>query len=282
MSTNQNDFAFDLEEAKKCVDVYSTSTGVQCILINANGETLSRSCSGEICTFCRSHLSSPDNSSICEKAHLYGSYQAERFGGKYVFFCPLGLVHWASPIISNGMMRAAILGGPVQMVNPDDFLLDDIIKNSFGDESILKQLRRHIEKVPVIKPEIVNNMSELLFIVSGHLSDVSPTKYQEERELQEQQADISGYLHYIKTMGGGDDSSAQSYPLDKEKELTALISIGDKHGAQKVLNEIFGHIFFASGGNFEVIKARVLELIVVLSRAALEGGADVEQISRWQ
>jgi YesN/AraC family two-component response regulator len=33
-----------------------------------------------------------------------------------------------------------------------------------------------------------------------------------------------------------------------------------------------------SGVSFEVIKARVLELIVVLSRAALEGGADTEQI----
>lgn len=278
MSISQNDYAFDFEEAKKCVEVYSTSTGVQCILINANGETIYRSCSGEICSFCRSSLNHPDKNGMCEKAHLYGSYQAERFGGKYVFFCPLGLVHWASPIIRKGMMRSAILGGPVQMVEPDDFLLDDIIRKSTGDENILLELRKHIEKVPVIKPEVVNNMSELLFIVSGHLSDIIPSKYLEEREQQEQQADISGYLNYIKTMGGGDDTTAHSYPLDKEKELTALISIGDKHGAQKVLNEIFGHIFFSTGRNFEVIKARVLELIVVLSRAALEGGADVEQI----
>jgi YesN/AraC family two-component response regulator len=219
----------------------------------------------------------PDSNEICAKAHLYGSYQAERFGGKYVFFCPLGLVHWASPITVNGMMRAAILGGPVQMVEPDDFLIDEIIRKNILDEGTFSELRSHIEKVPVIRPEVVNSMSEMLFIVAAHISDIQPSKYLEEREQQEQQADISGYLHYIKTMGG-DDTSARSYPLDKEKELISLISIGDKPGSQKVLNEIFGHIFFSTGGNFEVIKARVLELIVLLSRAALEGGADVEQI----
>jgi two-component system response regulator YesN len=77
---------------------------------------------------------------------------------------------------------------------------------------------------------------------------------------------------------GGDDSNLESYPIEKERELLSLIALGDKAGAQKVLNEIFGHIFFSTGGNFEVVKARVLELIVLLSRAALEGGADVEQI----
>ena len=36
--------------------------------------------------------------------------------------------------------------------------------------------------------------------------------------------------------------------------------------------------FFSSGNDFEVIRARILELIVLLSRAAVEGGANVEEI----
>ena len=39
----------------------------------------------------------------------------------------------------------------------------------------------------------------------------------------------------------------------------------------------YSDMCFLSGSNFDVIKARILELIV-LSRAALEGRADVEQI----
>ena len=120
-------------------------------------------------------------------------------------------------------------------------------------------------------------MSEMLFMVTAYLSGAHYSDIIEEGELQEQQSDISGYIHHIKTMGG-DDIQTGSYPLEKEKELLSLIALGDKQGSQKVLNEIFGHIFFSTGGNFEVIKARVLELIVLLSRAALKGGADVEQI----
>lgn len=275
---DKDDAGFNLERAKKCADTYSGSVGVPCIIINMHGETLYSSCrNSRLCSFCRNAEGFPERRRLCSEAHLYGSYQAERFGGKYIFFCPLGLVHWASPITSSGGMKGAILGGPVQMVEPDDFLIDDLIRKNVMDEEHLSQLRKHINEMPVIKPEVVNHMAEMLFILAAHISDIKPSAYLEEREYHEQQSDISEYLQYIKTMGG-DENSLQTYPLEKEKELLSLISLGDKAGSQKVLNEIFGHIFFSTGGNFEVIKARVLELIVLLSRAALEGGADVEQI----
>lgn len=275
---NKDDIGFNFERARHCADTYANSVGVQCIIINTLGKTLyASSKNNELCGICKNCKNPQKTMELCSNSHLYGSYQAERFGGKYVFFCPMGLVHWASPITSNGLMKGALLGGPVQMVDPDDFLIEDIINKEIINETELSDLRKHLYSVPVIKPEIVNSMSEMLFITAAHVSDIQPSKYLSEREYHEQQADISEYIHYIKTMGG-DEASLESYPLEKEKELLSLISIGDKSGSQKVLNEIFGHIFFSTGGNFEVIKARVLELIVLLSRAALEGGADIEQI----
>jgi len=77
---------------------------------------------------------------------------------------------------------------------------------------------------------------------------------------------------------GGDGEHSAEYPLDKERELLRLIASGDKQGSQKVLNEILGYVFFSSAGKIDVVKARVLELVVLLSRAAMEGGAEVEQI----
>ncbi len=62
------------------------------------------------------------------------------------------------------------------------------------------------------------------------------------------------------------------------KALQNYIAQGDRNAAQKALNEILGNVFFCSGGDFEVIKARTTELIVLLSRAAIEGGADVVQV----
>lgn len=278
LTTKYETIDFDLERAKKCAFAYSQTTGVECTVINSKGDTLySANYRSSGCTFCQKLKNLFNNPCDCQKALLYGSYQAERFGGKYIFFCPMGLVHWASPITHAGMMVGAMLGGPILMIEPEEFLMEDIIRKNNIDESYIQDLSQHIDEVTVIQPDIVNNLAEMLFIVAVHISDIQPSKYLEEREKYDQQSSISDYIYYIKTMGGG-ESGIQAYPLEKEKELLSLISIGDKAESKKVLNEILGHIFFSTGGNFEVIKARVLELVVLLSRAALEGGADVEQI----
>ena len=266
-----NSLGFNVEYAKKCAKLYSDSMQVRCIIIDTRGNTIY---CDELCSFCKSIAKSCEYEENCRNAHLYGSYQAERFGGKYVFFCPLGLVHWASPVICDGAMKGALVAGPVHMVEPEDFLLDEILeKNNLNMEKI----KSHMDEIPVLKPERVNNLSEMLFMITAHISDINPLKYMEERESQEQQADISEYMQYIETMGG-DDTVTNAYPIEKEKELLSAITLGDKQVSQKLLNEILGHIFFSTGRDFEIIKARVLELVVLLSRAALKGGADVEQI----
>ena len=269
---------FNIERAMKAVDAYSHSTGIGCIIIDSKGTTLYTNCKdNKCCNFGKSTKGLPGEHQICTHAHLYGSYQSERFGGKYVFFCPIGLVHWVSPIIKDNILKGAVLAGPVQMVEPEEFLIEDLlIKNGIKCEDILT-IKDALHDIPIIKPEVVNSMSEMLSMVAAYISDVQPSKFFEGRDVLEQQSNISEYIHYIKSFGG-DDNEVSGYPIEKEKDLLKLIALGDKAGSQKVLNEIFGHIFFSTGGKFEVIKARVLELTVLLSRAALEGGADVEQI----
>jgi two-component system response regulator YesN len=66
--------------------------------------------------------------------------------------------------------------------------------------------------------------------------------------------------------------------LETERELLRRVRLGDKIGAKKVLNEILGKILFKNAGKTELIRARLLELAVVLSRAAVEGTADLEMI----
>lgn len=274
---NREDIGFDFERAKKCVDHYSHSTGIKSFIINAQGETLYRSGNRADCSFCCNIQGSSSTGRNCQKVHLYGSYQAERFGGKYIFFCPVGMTHWASPITIDGSIQGAILGGPVMMMDPEEFLLDDFIKSNSTEYIQIEKIKKHLEEIPIIQPDVVSSLSEMLFITAAHLSDIQPAKYYEERENQQLQADISQVVHHIKAMGG-DGQEISVYPLDKEKELLSRIALADKPGSQKVLNEILGYIFFSAGGNFDVIKSRILELMVLLSRAALEGGADIEQI----
>jgi ligand-binding sensor protein len=116
----------DLEQAIKAADHFSLACQIGCRVIDATGETLYETSpvpgQGAICDLAgqlgpdwqHAHLdhSQPDNDhsspvSLCSNAHLYGCYQAERFGGQYVYFCPLGLTHWASPVIQKGQVVGA-------------------------------------------------------------------------------------------------------------------------------------------------------------------------------
>ena len=66
--------------------------------------------------------------------------------------------------------------------------------------------------------------------------------------------------------------------MEKENELLNKVRMGDRTGAKKILNELLTVIFLHSSGNMELIKARILELVIVISRAAVEGGASLDKL----
>jgi YesN/AraC family two-component response regulator len=278
----QHSYDFDLATAEKVVKDYSIATGIHCTLIDGNGEPI---ISGEydawMCRFCSLAVGSDQGNSLsCYHAHRYGSYQAERFGGKYTFFCPLGLIHWVSPIMVQGVMQAAILAGPVLIEDKEEFFLDFIRKHRVPKEEVL-ELRHALDEVPTLFHGRVQALSDLLMLVADDISRqtaeaLSERSVPEEEPEEERDESLYSYLPLLKSMGGNVEEDR--YPLDKEKELLQYISSGDKEGARSALNEILGHVFFSRATNFDVIKARVLELIVLLSRAALEGGASVDEI----
>jgi two-component system response regulator YesN len=267
----------DIGKAIEAIQHYSNSTGISAFLIDDSGQMLyPAEYQNQLCRYCSGLKSEMPAEINCRNAHLYGSYQAERFGGKYIFFCPLGMVHWACPITIDKIMRGAVLGGPVHMIEPEEFLLSELLGKYFNDEQI-KLAIAYAKTVPVVDTERVNSLAELLSMVAFCLSDTPHHEYRLELKHHEQVSDISQYIHYLKdTLKNGEDVS--QYPIGKERDLLNAIAIGNKPLSQKLLNEILGHIFFASGNDFKLIRARVLELVVLLSRAALEGGADIHQI----
>ena len=273
-----HDIGFDLEKAKSYAIHYSKSTNVECMIINNKGDCLFNSdLDNEICMFCKKIKNYTDYNFDCAKSHLYGAYEAERFGGKYIFFCKLGLTHWASPIIYDGIMQGAFLGGPVLMVDAEDFLQQDIIFANIVKKESINIVKNFIKEVPYRDPKVVTSLSELLYVISVYISDIKPSETFEDIEYIKNQSYFYNYLNYLKTMGG-EIEKEKIYPIKKEKELLNLVAIGDKQNTKKILNEILGHVYYVSKNDINIAKARVLELVVLLSRAAIEGGGKIETI----
>ncbi len=270
--------AFDLDKAVAYVDDYSRATGVGCSILDVAGKALYRSGKeADPCLNCCRLRSLVNRSDGCRDTHLYSIYHAERFGGRYIFFCPISLIHWTSPIVKRGTTVGALLGGPVLSVDESDFFEQEFFRVFPDVLSEVEGLKAKFRNVPHVVPARVKSLSEMLHVLSTYLSESDQAVFQAEYEQLAFQSRISEYIHRIKQL---DDSGYYNltYPVEKEDRLLECIRTGNQVEAQKILNEILGHVFFTSGRNPEVIKARVLELAVLLSRAALQGGADNEQI----
>jgi AraC-like DNA-binding protein len=275
---------FDLALALGKLEHYCRASGVPAHIIDDEGavlgafdlsgkaERIEPGSTGGVCPVCA--LKGVEDADEERRAQLFVAYQAERFGGKYIQLCPHSLLFWAAPVVCDGIMRAALIGGPVMVVDAAEVYEDLRVAGKVpagGEEG----LRAALGSTPRILPQRASSLAEVLRDVASAIVWSSPLEPQLERE--EQQSRIS---EFIQGMKGEPESAAGStpYPIEKERELLHAIAGGDKQESQRLLNEILGFIFFASGRDAPVIKARVLELVVLLSRAALEGGADMEQI----
>ena len=77
--------------------------------------------------------------------------------------------------------------------------------------------------------------------------------------------------------GGKDIKNFSEYPVKTEERLLASITDSDKPRAQKQLNELLGHILFCSGGDFDRMKAETYELLVLISRGAINVGVSASR-----
>jgi two-component system response regulator YesN len=85
-----------------------------------------------------------------------------------------------------------------------------------------------------------------------------------------QQSSISQIIQESKTL-----DSDEPYPYQTERELIAKVKLGDRTGAKEILNSLLGKILFHNPGDMNLLKARMVELLSVLSRAAAQGGVDI-------
>ncbi|WP_169833011.1 PocR ligand-binding domain-containing protein [Geosporobacter ferrireducens] len=260
------------KQLKETLEAYYYATGINLFMIDEQGKIL-ETCGG-MPTLCTHLTPASKEGCHCTQVHLFASKQAEKIGEGYVFHCPAGLIHYTAPVIYNRVLRGALIAGPILLDEPDDMILEGIMRKYDLQEQDRESVRKYIEDIPIVMPEKVKYLSKLLFLVTLSLMDQDRFVLYERNQRMHQQSHINLSLQDMKE----EEKSHSHYPYEKEKELMTKVKNGDEVGAKTILNDILGHIFFTSGGNMEVMKARTLELTSLLSRAAVEGGGALDKI----
>ena len=137
----------------------------------------------------------------------------------------------------------------------------------------LQRVIQELDNIPHFPPERVTEMSDLLFMAVGFMNNVSDAERM--RSIQGSgaiQGQITAYIQQIKRT-----REQPPYPFEQERKLLRAVRQMNKPEANRLLNELLGHILFSSGGNMEQIKPRLYELLVIIGRTAIEAGADPDK-----
>jgi AraC-like DNA-binding protein len=70
----------------------------------------------------------------------------------------------------------------------------------------------------------------------------------------------------------------REFYLYQEPALLAAIRMGDRREARRIINHVLVHIYSAGQERSELLKGLLLELVVMISRAAVEAGASQSEV----
>ena len=235
------------------------------------GRKIRRMCTSD-CepAFCEIVHSTVKGSRRCNAERRRSLEIAIETGQFYISLCHAGIVLVCVPVMDRDKALGAMFFGKCLWEPVTKILTEDIEKRLKDIGTEKSGLRNAMRKLPVIQGRKIHKAAEFLFDLLYEVGGFDPRVIRWRQQRSEQQSKIGEFIQERKKFG-----TDWQYPLESERELLGKVKIGDRTGAKEILNSILGTILFHNPSDLGVLKARLLELLSILSRSAVEGGVDV-------
>ena len=229
---------------------------------NIEGEEIKSLCSSEHHpAFCRIVRSNTTGRRRCHKERVRSLWIAIETGQSYISLCHAGIVVICVPVMDKHRALGAMFFGKCLWEPATTILVKDIQKRLKDIRVDKKKLVAAMRKLPVIQGRKIHKAAEFLFDLLYEVGGLDPRVVRWRQQRSEQQSQIGEFLQEKKKVG-----TEWRYPLESERELIGKVKIGDRTGAKEILNSILGTILFHNPGDLGILKARLLELLSILSR----------------
>jgi AraC-like DNA-binding protein/ligand-binding sensor protein len=262
------EYYYDSALAFECVDVFSMSVGVGCAVLGVDGEILYESGPGaKLCGVC---AAAGMKKSRCHNLDSYGMLGKCLFGEKYFSFCGGGLCFFSSPVFSRTGEVVLISAGPFLMENIEENIIFNLKQKMPPKDARIDQVTKLIASIPNLTSTKVNVVSSMLSLTAAFIRGKLPSAEPDEAKTPIDYDMESAAASQIPEQS--EVTQLSEYPVKTEKRLLASIAESDRPKAQMLLNQLLGHILFSSGGDFDRIKSEMYELLVMISRGAIDVG----------
>jgi two-component system response regulator YesN len=258
---------------------FTQSTGIPLRVLDSKGRDVWQS---DICErkdfFCHLSHAKVGRDRFCQTNHKKAVRESIRWGEATIRTCCHSLMQITAPVMDHGTLVGYLIASPFLLVDPSELQPDELSSLYRGFEN-KRLLEKAIFSTPVVKDEEANQSAKDLFRLAEALSDPDLSCLREAREIQELQGKIVDQILDFKALDK--DFNPQSLSrlfYEQEREIIVRIRLGDRVGAKEILHRLLAIVLSEHLENFELLKISILELLIILTRAAVEAGTKIEEV----
>lgn len=163
----------DVEVLQRIQDGFANMTGMAAITTDKNGVTVTKETN--FSEFCRCTRQSKLGGIRCAQCEKMGAEVALDSGTACTYFCHVGLVEFAAPIIANGEIVGRIIGGQALNSSPKvDKFREMALELEIDPDRYVKAVRN----VRITSKKQVDSAAEFLYTTANILSDIAYKSYE--------------------------------------------------------------------------------------------------------
>ncbi|HEY3378100.1 MAG TPA: helix-turn-helix domain-containing protein [Armatimonadota bacterium] len=222
-------------------DAYAKTWGIHCVLVDTHGQVVA----GQV--GCAQHCA---NSVECTTIRQQAVDESVRWGEPFTILCPQGSMVWAVPVMENAVLLGGLVAAREEAAHIE------------GESSSMSTADIHRAALDLLA------LAEEANVTNSALLELRRLAAHRESERAEA-------IHALK---GQNYQSIRELYLVEEPALIAAIKRGDRHTAREILNRVLIGIYFLGRERPLLLKSFILELIVTMSRSAVEAGGDPTEL----
>jgi len=255
-------------------------TNIPLCLIDSRGKTLWKSdFFRQKTNFCKILQSTGFLTKPCQRAHKEAAQEALRWGEAIISKCCYFIMQITAPVIKEGKLVGNLVASPFLLIDPSELQPEELVFLHKGKPEKIRAFEKALSSVPIVKDEETKKAAQHLFRLADRLSDPDLRGLLKVREAQELQGKIAEQIYDLKNLDRDfTPHSLSKLIYEREKEIITKIRLGDRSGAKEILFQLLAIILIQYLENFELLKISILELLIILSRAAVEAGAKIEEM----
>jgi two-component system, response regulator YesN len=205
------------------------------------------------------------------RSRSYALQESINLSKPYLYSVVPGIMTWVLGLEDRRMILGSLVGAEVMVSDgpdPTDDTLVRLVRKGLAPAAAEAFVAK-LKVWPLAQIEDVAIQTQEAFYA---LSGWQPELMQERRRQIRQQEQINEAIADVRGRGG-----AALYAFEKERILLSNIRAGDRNTSRRILNEMLATIYM-SAPQLVVLRARVIELLSCLTRAAIEDNPLMEPL----